>query len=92
MDFKLGELFCGPGGIAVGALSSKVLDDEGELFSISHGWANDYDKDTCETYTKNICPDSPESVICKDVRKLDINKLSPPCNDFTFIIRKKVSN
>ena len=97
MDFKLGELFCGPGGIAVGALSSKVLNDEGDLFSISHGWANDYDKDTCETYTKNICPDSPQSVICKDVRKLDINKLSPidalafgfPCNDFSIVGEQK---
>lgn len=32
MNFKLGELFCGPGGIAVGALSSRVQDNTGELF------------------------------------------------------------
>ena len=97
MDFRLGELFCGPGGIAVGALSSQIKGDTGEMFSISHGWANDYDKDTCETYTKNICPDEPASVICKDVRKLDITKLSPinalafgfPCNDFSIVGEQK---
>jgi DNA (cytosine-5)-methyltransferase 1 len=97
MNFKLGELFCGPGGIAVGALSSKVFNNEGDLFSISHEWANDYDKDTCKTYIKNICPDSPQSVICKDVRKLDINKLSSidalafgfPCNDFSIVGEQK---
>lgn len=96
MDFKLGELFCGPGGIALGALSSKIEKD-GTNYSISHAWANDYDKDTCETYTKNICPESPKSVICKDVRKLDIDLLSSidalafgfPCNDFSIVGEQK---
>lgn len=58
--FKLGELFCGPGGIACGALRAKS--DDGS-FTIEHAWANDYDADTCETYRKNICPESPETVI-----------------------------
>jgi DNA (cytosine-5)-methyltransferase 1 len=92
MEFRLGELFSGPGGIASGALSSQVEAD-GEVYSISHTWANDYDKDTCDTYIKNICPENPQSVICKDVRKLDITKLEPidalafgfPCNDFSIV-------
>lgn len=97
MNFRLGELFCGPGGIAVGAMSSQIQSNTGEVFSISHGWANDYDKDTCETYTKNICPADPASVICRDVRKLDITKLSSidalafgfPCNDFSIVGEQK---
>jgi DNA (cytosine-5)-methyltransferase 1 len=96
MNFKLGELFCGPGGIALGALSSKV-EIRNKVYSISHAWANDYDRDTCETYLKNICPESLQSVICKDVRKLDITKLSPidalafgfPCNDFSIVGEQK---
>ncbi len=40
--FKLGELFCGPGGIACGALRAKS--DDGS-FTIEHAWANDYDAD-----------------------------------------------
>ena len=88
--FKLGELFCGPGGIACGAMRSRSADGK---FSIEHSWANDYDQDTCETYRKNICPDSPESVICGDVRYLDIKKLGKidafcygfPCNSFSNV-------
>lgn len=88
--FKLGELFCGPGGIACGALRAKS--DDGS-FTIEHAWANDYDADTCATYRKNICPESPETVYCGDVRKLDIQKLGKitafcygfPCNSFSNV-------
>ena len=44
--FKLGELFCGPGGLACGAVNAKS--DNG-LLDVEHAWANDYDSDTCET-------------------------------------------
>lgn len=88
--FRLGELFCGPGGIACGAMRS--TSDDGK-FSITHAWANDYDADTCKTYTNNICPDRPETVYCSDVRDLDIAKLGEidafcygfPCNSFSNV-------
>ena len=88
--YKLGELFCGPGGIACGALNAKSND--GRL-SIEHAWANDYDRDSCETYRKNICPNSPNSVHCTDVRELDIKSLGKidafcygfPCNSFSNV-------
>lgn len=87
--FRLGELFCGPGGLALGALHADI----GNGYRIVHEWANDYDFDTCETYKKNICPESKGSVICKDVRTLDIDTLSEidalafgfPCNDFSVV-------
>ena len=99
MNFKLGELFCGPGGIAVGARDA-AFEYKGNKFSFSHEWANDYDKDTCETYAKNICPENIGSVICEDVRKLDIEKLSNidgfafgfPCNDFSIVGEQKGLN
>ena len=92
--FRLGELFCGPGGLAYGALTASC---ENNSYKIVHAWANDYDKDTCETYTKNICPNSPESVICGDVRTLDLDSLGPidalafgfPCNDFSVVGEQK---
>jgi DNA (cytosine-5)-methyltransferase 1 len=74
MKYKLGELFCGPGGIAWGAITARIADP---TYRIIHEWANDYDKDTCETYRYNICPDNPESVIHEDIRKLDMSKLTP---------------
>lgn len=88
--FKLGELYCGPGGLACGALRSRSNDGE---FSVVSAWANDIDSDTCETYRKNICPDHPEHVICGDVRELDIKSLDKidafaygfPCNSFSNV-------
>ena len=91
-EFKLGELFCGPGGLAKGAMMASVPG-----MSIVHAWANDFDQDTCNTYAKNICPENPDSVICHDVRTLEIEKLGPidalafgfPCNDFSQVGEKK---
>ena len=91
-EFKLGELFCGPGGIALGAMKAVV-----PQMSVIHAWASDYDEDTCNTYRHNICPDAPESVFCQDVRTLDIDSLDPidafafgfPCNDFSIIGKHK---
>lgn len=93
MIFRLGELFCGPGGIAKGAATANINNPE---WGISHQWANDYDQDTCETYARNICPERPESVICGDIRELDFNRLYQiggidalafgfPCNDFSIV-------
>ena len=45
-EFKLGELFCGPGGLALGATNANIGNDS---YKIAHEWANDYDPDTCET-------------------------------------------
>ncbi len=95
-NFKLGELFCGPGGIALGALTSGIS-HEGVEYKITHAWANDYDLDTCNTYRKNICPDNPDSVIHSDVKTLDLKSLGPidalafgfPCNDFSIVGEQK---
>jgi len=94
--YKLGELFCGPGGIAKGIDSAveAVRADGGDV-SVEHTWANDYDRDTCATYKANI-PSA--KVIHKDIRKLDIKKeLSSidglafgfPCNDFSVVGEQK---
>jgi len=42
--FRLGEFFCGPGGLACGAMSATI---ENPLFKIEHAWSNDYDQQTC---------------------------------------------
>jgi DNA (cytosine-5)-methyltransferase 1 len=94
MIFELGELFCGPGGLACGAKTAEIENSE---YKIVHKWANDYDSDTCDTYIHNICPENPESVICQDVRKLNIGSLSSidalafgfPCNDFSVVGEQK---
>lgn len=94
MEFRLGELFCGPGGLAYGAINAKISDP---TYKIVHQWANDYDENTCKTYRRNICPDAPETVYHADVRKFDLTKLAPidafafgfPCNDFSVVGEQK---
>ena len=94
--YKLGELFCGPGGIAYGAISAKIGNPD---YQIVHQWATDYDPDTCNTYKRNICNQdlSDKSVICKDIRKFDISQLGKidalafgfPCNDYSVVGEQK---
>ena len=89
-QFRLGELFCGPGGIACGA--HKATSDDAKL-SIVHAWSSDYDADTCATYAHNICGGDSSTVYCEDVRTLNIDKLGPidafaygfPCNSFSNV-------
>lgn len=97
MKFIIGELFSGPGGLSLGATKSKVKDGDGKVYSISHGWSSDYDKDSCLTYQRNIPGCHEDAVICEDVNKLDINKLPKinafaygfPCNDFSLVGKQK---
>ncbi len=66
-------------------------------YGFSHKWATDYDFDSCETFRRNICPDSPHSVHHCDVKELDINSLPEvdilgfgfPCNDFSIVGESK---
>lgn len=89
---RLGELFSGPGGLALGAKLARVR-YRGRTYSFTHTWASDHDPDSCETYRRNICPREPESVICDDVRKLNLGELGAidgfaygfPCNDFSIV-------
>jgi len=94
--FRLGELFCGPGGIGYAATTAKIADSG---YKIVHVWANDYDKDTCATFVRNIAHDE-NTVICQDIRKLDYKKLAAisdidalafgfPCNDFSVVGEQK---
>lgn len=91
MNFRLGELFCGPGGIGLGAALAAV---PGARFE--HVWATDIDRDSCRTYQHNI---RGAQVIRADIAELrkanfarleragDINALSFgfPCNDFSVV-------
>jgi DNA (cytosine-5)-methyltransferase 1 len=97
MIFKMGELFSGPGGLALGA---HLAAQEFENVELLHAWANDYDASTCETYKLNIPGATSDSVLCGDVRELEVEKLSDidgfafgfPCNDFSMVGQQKGVN
>jgi len=94
MRFRFGELFSGPGGMALGAhIAAQQI---GKIF-LEHAWANDYDNDTVATYVRNIPGASEDSVFSADVKQLDIGALTPidgfafgfPCNDFSQVGEQK---
>lgn len=98
MEFRFGELFCGPGGLALGAMNASI-ESKGQRYTIRHQWATDVDRDSCETYRRNIAAGSRDSVICQDVRTLDWACLPQgeidafafgfPCNDFSVVGEKR---
>src|SRR3989338_4681662 len=96
VTFKLGELFCGPGGLGFGAVQTAVETPSAD-YQIQHEWATDFDADSCRTYIRNVCPYHPGSVICQDVRSINIKNLPHidafaygfPCNDFSIVGEQK---
>lgn len=98
MIFRKGELFNGPGGLALGAkLAGFTHPETGEEWRIEHVWSNDYDVASCQTYRYNICGDLDDPSVHEcPVEKLPIgNKdilgdidclvFGFPCNDFSVV-------
>lgn len=94
----LGEMFSGPGGIALGAKRASELHfREGGSSRIRHGWAVDYHPDTVATYVRNICQGDDSTVWTADVRDFDLRQVPPfdafafgfPCNDFSAVGERK---
>ena len=98
--YRLGELFCGPGGIGRGAMESEVTHDS-TVYKIEHAWANDNNSDSCETYRENFFKHDRIRVRHEDVRSLDFGDLKKrygkiqaltfgfPCNDFSLVGEQK---
>jgi DNA (cytosine-5)-methyltransferase 1 len=97
--FKLAELFCGPGGLALGAAAAYVSNGK-EEYSVLPVWANDIDPDACKTYAKNIHNGDSKNVFCRPVEELDLEKAPKfdvlafgfPCNDFSVVGKQKGFN
>lgn len=107
MNFKLGELFCGPGGMALGAkLAEPQVSATGKEFSISHVWGVDRDPNAIKTYNAN---DLGEGIQCDAVAFAEarsgcdhkvISDFKPiaalafgfPCNDFSMVGKRKGTN
>lgn len=99
--YRMGELFAGPGGIAVGAHWALKDPDLFGRIKLQHAWANDYDADTVKTYfgavKRHDSTLERSAVIHGDVRELDIDALGEidgfafgfPCNDYSLVGERK---
>lgn len=99
-ELKIGELFCGPGGIALGAELANEYVSKFTTKKLKHAWAVDYHEATVETYLKNIKGATQSTAICADVRELNLLALKKvseidgfaygfPCNDFSLVGEQK---
>ena len=52
--YTIAEVYCGPGGIAVGARNSSVI-SRNQTFSFEHKWATDYHSDTSSPVGTQRC-------------------------------------
>lgn len=96
----LGELFSGPGGIAIGAEMANHSISKLTKTKFQHGWAVDYHEETIATYRRNVEGASEKSAICSDVRAVSAKELAKisningfaygfPCNDFSLVGEQK---
>lgn len=97
--FRIAELFSGPGGLAFGAVNTKIS-SSGSSYALQSVWSNDIDIDACKTYARNIHSGDRSKTICKPVQELDFEKLPSfdalafgfPCNDFSVVGEQKGFN
>lgn len=95
-EIILGELFSGPGGIAIGAkLANKAIAEFSDSRFV-HGWAVDYHGATVATYINNVPGATEKTVTISDVRNISAKHLAKiskidgfaygfPCNDFSLV-------
>lgn len=87
--YRIGELFCGAGGLAVGARAATFADAQGNAYGCRSVWANDISHWACETYRHNIGG----HVIEGPVQNINFADLEPieglmfgfPCNDYSLV-------
>jgi DNA (cytosine-5)-methyltransferase 1 len=96
MIYRLAELFCGAGGLALGA-EMATINNNGEEYSCQHVWVNDFNEWACKTFEHNLCRNHPTEIVCGDIRKVDLNNVPEidglafgfPCNDYSLVGERK---
>ena len=87
---RLGELFCGAGGMALGASWAQYAG-----WRFQHAWVTDRDKDSCSTIKQVVSSD--DRIRQSDIKSVDFCRLQKrygqidglvfgfPCNDFSVV-------
>lgn len=97
-QYLMGELFCGPGGMAIAAAKCpSVVNSAGETYSLEHSWGVDFSKAAIDTFKANLGNDKG---IQMDAKKFVETELSPdrkinalafgfPCNSFSQVGKRR---
>ena len=95
--FRLGELFCGPGGMAIAAHHTAPVSNENEEFSIRHVWGVDKSASAIATFQANLpeaeaySMDAHEFIREKmnEAGEIDALAFGFPCNSFSSVGERK---
>jgi DNA (cytosine-5)-methyltransferase 1 len=101
--FFLGELFCGPGGMALGAKLAEPQIVDNVSYGIEHVWGVDKDPDAIRTYNANslgegvetdaiqfaLGTSTIETKSIKDFKNINALAFGFPCNDFSLVGEQK---
>ena len=90
----LGELFCGAGGMALGASQARF-----KGWRFEHTWVTDKDRDSCQTI-KQVVDTTRTRIYQSDVRDLIFQEMGYidglvfgfPCNDFSVVGKRRGIN
>lgn len=88
VEYVLGELFCGPGGLALGAkLATPQVAADGTVYSIRHAWGVDIDPISIETYRQNGLGTG----VVSDAMDFSLGKSRGPHNSPTILDFERIS-
>ena len=98
ISFKLGELFCGPGGMAIAAEKvGRVISREGTCFTLTHSWGVDMSDCAIRTFATNLGKDfgirmNAKSFVKKcltEDRRINALAFGFPCNSFSQVGKRR---
>ena len=96
--YKLGELFCGPGGMAIAAAKSpSVVTADGRTYSLEHDWGVDFSPAAIATFKANLGEDKGIQMDAKkfveteltENRRINALAFGFPCNSFSQVGKRR---
>lgn len=97
-NFTLGELFCGPGGMAIAStLVAPIIAPDGSHISMTHSWGVDYSHAAIETFRTNLGEDLGIEMDARQFvekylgenHKINALAFGFPCNSFSAVGKRE---
>lgn len=96
VHFKMGELFCGPGGMAIASAQDVQVEDRaGNIYKLSHSWGVDFSSCAIETFNANLGEGIHDdawhfvNTSLDETKRINALAFGFPCNSFSQVGERK---
>lgn len=96
VHFKMGELFCGPGGMAIASAQNVQVEDRaGNIYKLSHSWGVDFSSCAIETFNANLGEGIHDdawhfvNTSLDETKRINALAFGFPCNSFSQVGERK---